>query len=302
MRDLRTEEEIIAGWKGGVEEPVVSICCITYNHERYIEDTIEGFLIQETEFPFEILIYDDASTDKATDIIREYQARYPILIKPIYQTENQYSKGVRVGPTFNFSRAKGEYIALCEGDDYWVDPHKLQKQKDFLDSNPDYVLCYTDCQPISDSVCIDHDFGGARRDLDIGELKNGPSIFTLTAFFKNVLGEWPAELFNAKYGDIAIWAQLGDYGAGKYLDDIKPSHYRVHSGGVHSMASKKNQLQMRIQTFMSLYSYRISRGDFETANKHLEEVFVLTVKLLGYSGLKFLSARIFRAIKNRIFR
>lgn len=128
MRNLRTEDEIIANWKGDIDQPVVSICCITYNHEPYIEDALEGFLIQETDFPFEIIIHDDASTDKTADIIREYADAYPQIIKPIIQTENQYSIDVHSPFKNTWKQAKGEYIALCEGDDYWTDAQKLHLQ------------------------------------------------------------------------------------------------------------------------------------------------------------------------------
>src|SRR6056297_583375 len=124
MRNLRSEQQIMANWYDGPSNPIVSISCITYNHEPYIEDALEGFLLQETDFPFEILIHDDASTDHTADIIREYESTFPTLIKPIYQSENQYSQGNRPG-IINIKRAKGEYIALCEGDDYWTDPFKL---------------------------------------------------------------------------------------------------------------------------------------------------------------------------------
>lgn len=86
---------------------------------------------QKTNFPIEVLIHDDASTDGTQDIIREYEKKYPNIVKPIYQKENQYSKGVKVSLVYNYSRARGKYIALCEGDDYWTDPYKLQKQVDF---------------------------------------------------------------------------------------------------------------------------------------------------------------------------
>ncbi len=123
---------------------LVSICCTTYNQENYIRECLEGILCQKTDFSFELLIHDDASTDKTADIIREYENKYPDIIKPIYQTENQYSKGIRINATFIYPRAKGKYIAICEGDDYWIDPLKLQKQVDFLEKNEDYGLVYTD--------------------------------------------------------------------------------------------------------------------------------------------------------------
>ena len=121
-------------------EIMTSICCTTYNHENYIADAIESFLMQKTDFSYEILIHDDASTDRTPEIIKQYESKYPDLIKPIYQTENQYSKGVKTG-NFNMERAKGKYIALCEGDDYWTDPYKLQKQVDYMEKNSECSMC-----------------------------------------------------------------------------------------------------------------------------------------------------------------
>jgi glycosyltransferase involved in cell wall biosynthesis len=125
--------------------PLVSINCITYNHAPYIRNAIKGFLMQKTNFPIEILIHDDASTDGTVDIIREYEALYPNLIKPIYQTENQYSKGKNPSQ-FNRERALGKYIAICEGDDYWTDPNKLQLQVDFLEANLTFSGCFNACE------------------------------------------------------------------------------------------------------------------------------------------------------------
>lgn len=119
-------------------EPVVSVCVITYNHGKYIRQCLDGILMQEVTFPYEILIHDDASPDNTAEIIREYEAKYPEIIKPIYQTVNQYSQGIDVGK-YIFERAVGKYIALCDGDDYWTDPKKLQIQVDFLEKHPEYV-------------------------------------------------------------------------------------------------------------------------------------------------------------------
>jgi glycosyltransferase involved in cell wall biosynthesis len=123
-------------------KPLVSVHCVTYNHEKYIRECLDGFVIQKTEFIFEVLIHDDASTDGTADIIRAYQKKYPDLIKPIFQTENQYQNGVNIIAAFNVPRAQGTYIAMCEGDDYWIDPLKLQKQVDFMKHNPSFAGCF----------------------------------------------------------------------------------------------------------------------------------------------------------------
>lgn len=121
-------------------EILVSIICNTYNHEKYISNAIESFLMQKTNFRYEILIHDDASTDKTAEIIRNYEGKYPDIIKPIYQLENQYSKGISVG-RINRERALGKYYAICEGDDYWTDQLKLQKQIEILENNSDFSGC-----------------------------------------------------------------------------------------------------------------------------------------------------------------
>lgn len=133
MKYFMTENEIMRTWKGDPSNPIVSICCITYNHEKYIRGTIEGFLIQKTEFPFEIVIHDDASTDNTAKILKNYAEQYPKLIFPIWQEENQYSRGVKIYPSCVWPKARGKYIALCEGDDHWIDSRKLQNQMNFIE-------------------------------------------------------------------------------------------------------------------------------------------------------------------------
>src|SRR5450756_1052182 len=117
-----------------MSKPTVSILCITYNHEKFIADAIEGFVKQKTDFEYEIIIHDDASTDKTAEIIRKYQQKYPDIINAVLQTENQFSKGVRILNSLCQS-VESEFIAVCEGDDYWTDPLKLQKQVDCLRKN-----------------------------------------------------------------------------------------------------------------------------------------------------------------------
>lgn len=128
-------------------EIVVSVMCAAYNHVNYIKDALDGFLMQECTYPYEIIVHDDASTDGTADIIREYAEKYPDRIQAILQTENQRSKGIGLAEAF-YPKAKGKYIAMCEGDDYWTDPLKLQKQIDALEAHPEIDICAT-CAALS---------------------------------------------------------------------------------------------------------------------------------------------------------
>ena len=136
---LRSETEIMKNWKGDSNTPLVSVCTITYNHEKFIAEALDSFLMQETDFPFELVVDDDCSPDGTADVVRQYMIKFPNIIKP-----NLREKNVGMMPNFieNMKRAKGKYIALCEGDDYWTDPLKLQKQVDFLEGNEGYVCAY----------------------------------------------------------------------------------------------------------------------------------------------------------------
>ena len=192
---------------------LVSLHCLTYNHEKFIAEAIESFLMQETNFKFEILIHDDASTDRTAEIIKEYELQYPELIKPIYQSENQYSKGNSANTInhINLNRAKGKYIAVCEGDDYWIDPYKLQKQVDCMEKNPEYSLCV---------------HGGYI--VTAAEKKNKATNSML--FAKKYALERPDFLENAPVGDYSYAINLSLLGKVYYIDELM-SAYRVgHSG------------------------------------------------------------------------
>ncbi len=133
------QSEIIKSQSTDLSIPLVTIQCLAYNHELYIKQALDGFVMQETNFPFEVIVHDDASTDKTADIIRLYEAKFPDIIKPIYETENQFAKG-KLCQIMN-KASHGKYIAICEGDDWWTDKTKLQRQVDFLEAHPEISAC-----------------------------------------------------------------------------------------------------------------------------------------------------------------
>lgn len=137
--------------------PLVSICCVTYNHADTIAQALDSFLAQRGDMEVEILVHDDASTDGTEAILRRYEAQYPDIVKPLYETENQYKKGLAMDATFNFPRARGEYIALCEGDDYFSGPHKLKLQVEAMAAHPQCTFCFTN------GTVRDMAAGGAER-------------------------------------------------------------------------------------------------------------------------------------------
>lgn len=152
-KPLPTESEIKARWKNMV--PVVTVICTTYNQENYIDDAIRGFLIQETDFAFEIIIHDDASTDRTRDIVQGYKSRYPDLIRLIVQNINQYSQGKQILSLVS-AYAIAAYVAICEGDDFWIDANKLQIQMALLLEHPGIDICFHPVKTIvNDGVVLD---------------------------------------------------------------------------------------------------------------------------------------------------
>lgn len=296
----RTEQDIMKNWRTK-EPPLVSVCCTTYNHENYISDAINGFLIQETNFPFEIIIRDDCSNDKTKDVIKRYVEHFPNLIKPIYETENQFSKGVKPMPIV-YKKAVGKYFALCEGDDYWTDPLKLQTQVDFLEKNDAYVITYTSAEAFDEKGNIDSYVGGATRDLEAIELQKAPAINTMTACFRNVIRELPPEFQCTQFGDLFTWSLLGAHGKGKFLSDIKPAKYRVHDGGIFSKKKLNKILEMQHLTNLSLYTYYLRKNNKYLRNFFYRNSTYYSLLMYGYFYHILTFVRIFITRLKKLFR
>ncbi len=221
--------------------PLVSIICNTYNHEKYIAQAIEGFLMQKTNFPFEILIHDDASTDGTTSIVKQYEAKYPDVIKPIYQKVNQYSQGIKPR-TFQFPRAQGKYIALCEGDDYWTDPLKLQKQVDFLEENEEYVMCTHVAEEKNEILNKSHFFPNISQNTDKSiqdYILNNLTATCSLVLKRQDLPSFPDWFKKVPFGDLALILFILHKTKKKVmiLKDCM-GVYRVNAGGVHGFLKK----------------------------------------------------------------
>ncbi|PLX83459.1 MAG: hypothetical protein C0616_00330, partial [Desulfuromonas sp.] len=225
--------------------PVVSICCITYNQEEFIRECLESLVVQRTTFPVEILVHDDASTDNTANIIREFEKRYPDVVKPIIQEVNQFSQGKRVNLVYNFPRAVGAYIALCEGDDYWIDQEKLELQVAALEKNQTCDLCFHPAlvrNHLADSelrVICRHAEG--EKIISIEDVIAGGGGFCPTAsllFRTKVVADIPDWVFYAPVGDFYMQVMGSMRGGALYLDR-EMSVYRT--GLATSWTKNKNK-------------------------------------------------------------
>lgn len=247
MIDL-TQEEIMKNW--GVDNsnnPLVSIKCMTYNHENYIAQCIDGFLMQKTNFPFEILIHDDCSTDKTESIVRDYETKFSKIIKGIYETENQWQKGCGAHHTKIDAAIKGKYIAICEGDDYWIDENKLQMQVDFLENNPEYGMCYTRAMLYnqSEQKFSTRIYGSevkSYEDLYI----NGNKIITLTTMYKkDLLYKYQNEVCpNDKgwlMGDLPMWLYFSKSTKMKFMNEATGVYRCLEESASHTNDLKKKE-------------------------------------------------------------
>lgn len=211
---------------------IVSIQCLVYNHEPYLRKCLDGFVMQKTNFKFEAIVHDDCSTDKSCAIIREYAEKYPDIIKPIYEKENQYSKHDGSLNRIMDNASIGKYVAICEGDDYWIDPLKLQKQVDFLESHPDFDMVRTDSNVYyqDTNITINSVFGKKLfpncEDTFVDYVVRPAWLATCSWLIRSPLGDYdnlPNDCFK---GDLALMIYIAKRSKVKYLPEVT-SVYRV---------------------------------------------------------------------------
>lgn len=219
------------------QDTMVSVSMITYNHEKYIAEAIEGVVMQKTNFPFELVIGEDLSTDSTRAICIEYQKRYPDTIRLRLNSSNQ---GMMLNWINNIESGQGKYIALCDGDDYWTDPYKLQKQVDFMEANPDFSMC---SHKIHTLMCghLDENIEMERDVLTTEDIiQKDWGLLTASIFFRKDAHKVPDWYYNVKNGDYALQLIVSLSGKIKFLPDYM-AVYRQHLGGVSSTLKPLNQ-------------------------------------------------------------
>lgn len=215
--------------------PKVSVMIITYNHEKYIGQALESVLMQQTDFPFEINVIEDASTDKTQEIVMRYVRQYPDIVKPFFNKQNIGFKVTQKNFYRGFLTLTGDYLAILEGDDYWTSPHKLQKQVDFLDANPEFAVCgHNTIKIYEDGSQEPHRFlyWGQRADATVEDVINLRSFFHTTGIlYRNVFNGSPPRQFRNKWScDIFIMIAHAVHGKVHHIDEDM-AVYRAHSGG-----------------------------------------------------------------------
>ena len=247
---------------------MVSIFCLAYNHEKYIRKALESFVQQKTDFKFEVLVHDDASTDATASIIREYESKYPNIIRPVYQTENQYSKHISNLPTYLLPIARGKYVAWCEGDDYWTDDQKLRIQVDTMENNPTCAACISKVERVTEDgkplgkflpgtlkgnkLMSGDDF--IRFLLDPGIVTVFPlqlsGFMTKRVLYEEYISNPPSfrPAFHLNAGDMPLMLYTGTHGDVYYIDRVM-SHYRTGNSqsfeGKHYYDNKASAVYLR---------------------------------------------------------
>lgn len=261
----------------GNEGILVSVCVVTYNHGRYLKTCLDSILSQERDFRIEILIHDDASSDDAQQIIRSYQERYPEMIRPILRVENQYSRGIRnISGAYNFPRARGKYIALLDGDDYWCDREKLKKQTLYMESHPACGFTFHSARVVTEDGRL---VNGAlmrpyrkSRVISPSQLvdKAVGSPFGSFLIRREIVAELPDYYVQCPVGDRPLELMCAAFGESYYFDEPM-SVYRFSVRGSWTENQMSGDLEAKQRLFAAEMKETYRSFDLETNGRFHRE-------------------------------
>ncbi|HEY1193480.1 glycosyltransferase family 2 protein [Flavobacterium sp.] len=274
--------------------PIVSIVMITYGQEKFIDQAIEGVLMQQCEFEVELIIANDCSPDETDSVIKQIIKKKPENFQIKYFN---HEKNLGMMPNFIFAmqQCKGKYIAMCEGDDYWIDPHKLKKQVDFLEKNKDYVLCFHPVKILNLKGELENDFitkvpNNYESIATLAEFGN--YIHTPSVVFRNIINKFPFEFEQTPIGDYFLYMILAQHGKLKCIDS-EMAVYR-YGVGVFSKNSELSITKANLKLFTCLLSYfkeeEINKIIFK---RHLDTVLYLEKSIHDIYQNKFVSDHVF---------
>lgn len=283
------------------EKPLVSIVCFTYNHADYIKDCLDGFLKQKTTFSFEVIVHDDASTDGAQDIIRAYEEKYPAIIKPIFHSENQYFKGIKPSTSRLLPKLRGEYVAMCEGDDFWMDTNKLQDQVEILESEMDCMGVFTNFCVIDkeNTVIKKEGFDLQLEYVDHLEILKRTTPKTLTVVMRKsgIPIDMPKAYSKVKNADLFTHSMVSRKGPYKYLNRVTGA-YRVHSGGIWSEIGKEERFKSQINTSLQLLRFYKTTEEVNAIRYRLKQACDGLIKYYGTNSK--VSLMLYYQLKKRL--
>lgn len=276
----------------------VSVIVHTYNHEKFIRQTLDSILNQEVNFQYEVIVGDDASTDSTPQIIQEYQAKFPDIIKPLLHPKNLGGFG-KNNTLATLTVCQGQYIAAMDGDDYWTNPLKLQKQVDFLDNNPDFVACFHNALiHFEDGSAPDMyvNYESQRQVTTIEDLVGEDEIWymaTSSVMFRNgIMKEYPKWFHESKSGDIPRYILLGKHGKFFYINELM-SVYRKNNGGMSFTDGKQDAefLFNRIGMYKGIDA-ELDYKFHKTINKNIARYYLMLANSLQH-GDNFIKSRYF---------
>lgn len=269
--------------KRASDRPKVSVLTLVYQHAPYVEQCLKGCLEQQCDFEFEVLLHDDASTDGSAEIVERYAAQYPHLFKPILQQENQYSKGISISRRFQLPRSEGSYLAFCEGDDYWCDPNKLQRQADYLDTHPECSMVYGSVQYLYEPAGRLGEIWGGAATTDLKRLLRGNCIPTPTVMIRRVVVE---DFFREMEPEKHRWG-MGDYPLWLYAATRGTIHFDAKTVAVYRIlpesASHTHNLRRRYNFRRN--SLRVQRDFIEHFDRLIDSETRIRAYKRGYGSL-----------------
>ena len=283
---------------------MASISCLTFNHGAYIRQALDSFLMQKTNFEYEILVHDDASTDGTGDILREYGEKYPDKVRPLIQKENQYSQGIdNISGAFNFPRVRGKYIFMCDGDDYWLSPDKMQKQVDYLEAHPECTLCIHSAKiHLVGRALTEGQMRPYRgnRVITPEEIVDKPSGYAMSsmAFPSRLVKKLPDYYVDCPVGDTPLQMMAAAHGSGYYMDEPM-SAYRVGVAGSWTTEGKSGDYARKQQAYWERMKKVYQEFDAATEGR-LKEAAESAAKRTYY--LTMVNTRQFHEIMNPEYR